>query len=114
MKQKKISFSVILSFIIFLTALIIKGNTKQYFQNSSFNPHPGLIPNKKVAENFATLILESLYGDKLKHEEPFSAKLENDSTWVVTGTRKEPTIGGVVIMKFNRSDCRVISIVHEK
>jgi hypothetical protein len=54
------------------------------------------------------------YGNKVMEFEPFEAKLIEDSIWEVRGTLDSGKKGGVPIIKIRKTDCVVISIIHEK
>lgn len=64
---------------------------------------------KKAKEKFITT-----YGMKVIEYEPFEAKLIDGLIWEVRGTLDFGKKGGVPIIKIRKTDCKVISIIHEK
>jgi hypothetical protein len=84
-------------------------------------PPNGYVPDEKTAVAVAEAVLSPVYGSKhIKHERPFKAAL-NNGVWRVSGTLncgKLPAgticVGGTAVVEIQKSDGRIISMVHHK
>lgn len=72
------------------------------------------VPDKKTAIKIAEAIWLPLYGKSIYTSKPFIAKLEKGNIWKVEGTLPENTLGGVPVIRFRKSDCKIISVSHGK
>ena len=54
------------------------------------------------------------FGDEIKDLKPFTAKMKNDSIWVIEGSLPEGFDGGVPYAEINANSCVIISISHSK
>jgi hypothetical protein len=102
---------------IILTPLlisIVSGNICHEKQIKNKAAFEGFVPNKAVARQIAEAILLPIYGDEILNQKPFEVSLLKDSIWVVTGIQKEVSIGGVVYMEIQKSDCKILKVTHGK
>lgn len=77
------------------------------------------VPDEKTAIAVGEALLKSKFGD-LEAYQPFTAKLEDNKVWVVKGTisiSKDSIVfkkGGVPYIKFQKNDCKVLTIYKTK
>lgn len=76
------------------------------------------VSSTQEAMNIAEKEWLKVYGQKIYDNKPFTAKLMNDSIWVVEGTFYQDSIfskrGGVPYAEINAIDCNVIKLTHGK
>ncbi|MFC0515737.1 NTF2 fold immunity protein [Mucilaginibacter angelicae] len=72
----------------------------------------GLVQDEEAAKKIAEAIWLQFYGDAIYDEKPFVATL-NGNIWTVTGTLHE-IHGGAAIIRFQKSDCKIITFAHGK
>jgi hypothetical protein len=78
------------------------------------NPHKdGYVPNKETAVKIAEAIWLPIYGSKIYNYTPFIAELKNDNIWIVRGTLKTEK-GGVPYIEIQKSDCKILKVIHGK
>ena len=75
-----------------------------------------IIPNEKIALKVSTEILQSVYGkDNIKDIKPFKVIFDSEyDVWVVSGTLKPNTVGGVPTIIMQKRDGKIIAITHTK
>lgn len=73
----------------------------------------GYVPDKTTAIKIAEAIWLPIYGNKIFNNKPFIADLRGDSVWVVQGTLKSGK-GGVPYIEIQKSDCKILKVIHEK
>jgi hypothetical protein len=87
-----------------------------FTQPKSYRSHPktdGYVPNEETAIKIAEAIWFPIYGEEIYDHKPFKAKLVNGTIWRVTGT-VHTELGGVPIAEIQKSDCRILKVIHEK
>ena len=85
------------------------------FQIQQKTPTKNYVPNDSTAKKIAEAILIPIYGkEQIEAEKPFKVKLVNDSIWVVEGTQKEISLGGVFYIEIQKSDCKILKVTHGK
>lgn len=86
------------------------------FINSTNQSDPlknGYVPNEATAIKIAEAIWLPIYGEEIYKHKPFKAVLLKNQIWRVTGT-VHTKIGGGPIAEIQKSDCKVLKIIHEK
>ncbi|MCB0539808.1 MAG: YbbC/YhhH family protein [Bacteroidetes bacterium] len=85
------------------------------FRIQQQTPTKNYVPNELTAKKIAEAILIPIYGEEqIEDEKPFKAKLVNDSIWVVEGTQKEVSLGGVFYIEIQKSNCTILKVTHGK
>lgn len=80
----------------------------------SYFPPQGFIPDEKTAIAVAEAVLFPVYGEgKIRSEEPFKATLKN-GVWRVEGTLPSGYLGGVAELQMNKSDGKILKMIHGK
>lgn len=77
-----------------------------------------VIPNAKIADQVATIVLESIYGNQILSQKPFIV-VEKNGVWHIDGRLPKPpkgsvVVGGVVHCEINKSDGAFKNIIHGK
>ena len=72
------------------------------------------VPDESTAIRVAEAIWLPIYGKSIYTKRPFTARLENDSIWVVEGTLEEDHHGGVPYIEIQKSDCKILMVTHGK
>ena len=73
-----------------------------------------VIPDKETAIKVAEVILKKRYGEKnIERQQPFEVYLKNN-VWIITGTLKDSSDGGVAYIEIQKLDCKVLKIIHWK
>lgn len=82
-------------------------------RSTSIPPKNGYVPDEQTAVKIAEAILMPIFGTELvTGERPFHGHLEGN-IWIIEGTL-HTELGGVAMVKIQRSDGRVVSVVHGK
>ena len=77
-----------------------------------YTPKEGIIPDEATAVSVAEAVLVPIYGKELvDSEKPFHAKLQKN-IWKVTGHMREGRKGGTAELYLQRSDGKVLRIIH--
>jgi hypothetical protein len=72
------------------------------------------VPDQQTAIRIAEAVLIPIYGSQdVADERPFKARLEGN-IWIIEGTTVKTPFGGVATVKLQRSDGRIISVIHGK
>ncbi|OYU92787.1 MAG: hypothetical protein CFE21_22800 [Bacteroidetes bacterium B1(2017)] len=77
-------------------------------------PKDGYVPNQETAIKIAEAIWTPLFGEKVLYFKPYEVTLKNDSIWVVEGTLKDDSKGGVPYIEINKKDCKILLVSHGK
>lgn len=109
MKKNKL-ISKILILILFLSVGACTGVRKS---KTSASPHGDLIPDEKTAITVAEAIWLPIFGKRIYEQKPFVAFLMDGKVWLVSGTLKTE-IGGVVSIKIQKSDGKILEVLHGK
>ena len=71
-----------------------------------------LVPDKATAVAIAEVVAVKIYGkDVIGRQRPLVAKKEGGN-WIVQGTMAQGRLGGVVLIKLQAKDCRVLRVTH--
>lgn len=74
----------------------------------------GYVPDEATAIKVAEAIWLPIYGNDIYDKQPFQAKLSNDSIWIVEGSLRPDELGGVPYAEIQKSDCKIIKVIHTK
>ncbi|HTL80576.1 MAG TPA: NTF2 fold immunity protein [Bacteroidia bacterium] len=113
--RKRIIISSVLLFAAAL--LVIFVSRKSQAKGIVYMPDAGVVPDSVTAVKVAESILIPIYGEStIKSELPLNAHLiENGTVWYVTGKDlPKDYFGGVVEIEIQKSDCKVLNIIHGK
>lgn len=101
--------------LLFISALFImtsacsKKNNETHWKRSD-----GYVPNAATAIKIAEAVLPNIYGEQVNDKKPFRATLVDGSIWVINGTLSSNLDGGVPHIEIQKSDGRIIKIIHGK
>jgi hypothetical protein len=77
-------------------------------------PKRGFVPDVQTAISIGIAVLIPIYGqDVIDAQKPFEATLIGD-VWVVTGTLKRHTPGGVAEIDISRKTGTILRVIHGK
>ncbi|MBN2007788.1 YbbC/YhhH family protein [candidate division KSB1 bacterium] len=101
--------------IIFITlSLSIFSVFLKSEDDKGIRPKDGFVPDKDTALKIAEVIWLPIYGKSIYDSKPFTAKLKNDSVWIVEGTLPDDWDGGVPYIEIQKSDCKILKVYHSK
>jgi len=69
--------------------------------------------DKESAIKIAEIILVKIYGEKVLKQKPWSVS-ENDNSFKIRGTTVHTQKGGVAEIIINKSDARILHVIHER
>lgn len=73
------------------------------------------MPDSKTAIKIAVAVWEPIYGEKhIAGEKPYTARLVNNSVWIVEGSLPKQYTGGVAIVEIAKEDGRILRVSHGK
>jgi hypothetical protein len=76
-------------------------------------PENGFVPDAATALKIAEAILVSIYGqDSFDGQKPYEVKLNENEVWEISGTLPEWTIGGVAYIEIQKSDSKILKVIH--
>jgi len=108
------------SIIIMLLSLCLLSGTSQPNYNDShkyYDRTKGLVPDKVTAVKIAEIILINIYGENIKKQKPFIVTLKDNNIWVIQGRWNSKDInlqGGVAYIEIQKSDCKILKVIHGK
>ena len=76
-----------------------------------FVPKEGFVPSEETAIKIAEAVWLPIYGDSLKDERPFHAKVVGE-IWHVEGSLPEGWLGGVAEAEISKVDGRILRVSH--
>jgi hypothetical protein len=89
-------------------------NCKNKELKSDWQSEDGYIPNKDSAIKMAEIVWLNVYGPNIINEKPFHAELKDGKIWVVSGTLKAGYDGGVASIEIQKSDGKILNVIHGK
>ena len=107
-------------------------NGQQNSINSGYIPPNGFVPNDTAAIKIAEAVWLPIYGEKIYSERPFVATLDTlNGIWTVRGSLPPSTLsidssvspsftmlelvnGGTAVIKLQKSDGKVLFVLHYK
>jgi hypothetical protein len=97
--------------LVLLFCLLVHGDAKPQSQTRSRNNY---VPDEQTAIKIAEAVLIPICGNQdVAGERPFQARLEGN-VWIIEGTTVKTPFGSVATVKLQRSDGRIISVIHGK
>lgn len=80
----------------------------------SITPRNGFVPDESTATKIGQAAAIAQYGEEtISHEMPFRARLYGD-TWLVIGTlHPQGALGGTAVIKINKTDGRIMFMMHQ-
>jgi hypothetical protein len=86
---------------------------KDYRDGYVYMPEDGFVPDDSTAIRIAEAVWLPLYGESIYDSQPFVARLEGDSVWIVEGTLPEEyMLGGTPYAEIRKSDAGIIRVTH--
>jgi hypothetical protein len=81
-----------------------------------WKPEDGYISNEASAIKVAEIVWLNVYGQEIKDEKPYIAKLKDGKIWVVEGTFNggKYAKGGVAYIEIQKSDGKILKVIHGK
>jgi len=77
--------------------------------NLSKRAKTNYVPDKATAMKIAEAIWFPIFRDTINNYKPFSIHLQGDTLWIVSGYRKELSLGGgQPFIELRKSDCQVL------
>jgi hypothetical protein len=76
-------------------------------------PKDGFVPDKITAIKIAIAVWVPVYGKIIYSEKPYSAELKN-GVWFVQGSLPEGSLGGVAEILIQKSDGKILKVIHGK
>ena len=76
-------------------------------------PKEGFVPDETTAIKIAEAVWLPIYGEHIKDEQPFRAKLIGD-VWYVEGSLPEHSFGGVAEAQIRKTDGSILRVSHGK
>lgn len=78
-------------------------------------PAKGYVPDEATAIRVAEAICVGMFGPSvLEKERPFTAKLEGQEVWIVTGSLPKGFDGGVAMVWISKTDGKILGVSHGK
>lgn len=74
----------------------------------------GYVPDSATAVQMAQIIFVRIYGEEVLKKKPFIATLKGGSIWVVNGSIEEGMDGGVPHIEIQKSDGKILKVIHGK
>lgn len=82
---------------------------------STWKMEDGYVPDAASASKIADVVLTNVYGaDVINEERPLKARLLNGKIWMVEGTFNKSGKGGVAYIQIQKSDGKVLKVMHGK
>jgi hypothetical protein len=103
----------IISAVLFLNEYDLCAQQKNKEKLIGYIPKNGFVPNKITAIRIAISVCLPIYGDAIYNEKPFDAVLKN-GIWIVEGSIPKGSIGGVVVIRLQKKDGKILSVIGGK
>jgi NTF2 fold immunity protein len=122
-KLISITFFVAFMIIMSYTNCKFSKNVDQKTYDISFKDSINCIPSSDTAIKIAKRELFNTYGESIFEKEPFTAELEDNKVWLVSGTAKVIkdkktnliiSHQGVPYIRLSAKDCKVLQVGHTK
>ena len=102
-----------LTLVLFAIASLLVG-CKPDVSQQKWDPGQGYVPDNATAVQIAQIIFVRVYGEKVLEKKPFAATLKNGTIWIVEGSLDKGIDGGVPHIEIQKSDGKIINLVHGK
>lgn len=107
----------ILTVLVFMGSLSCNTAKIDLPQKPNYFPSEGLISDEETAIKIAEIVWIKHYGESIKYQKPFIAKLEK-GIWHIEGNTeymlKNKMVGGVAYIEISQYDCQILNISHSK
>ena len=117
MKNKFFKKISLLLLLVCASAFFAQYNSSAQQQRKivvGYIPKNGFVPDKATALKIAIAIWLPIYGNEIYKEQPFNAVLK-DEVWTVSGSLpKGYNIGGVVMIRIQKKDGKILRVIHGK
>ena len=110
LKSGLVKVFLVLCLIVSFSIIFIKSKTEVNKANLEKTKY---VPDAKTAIDIAKTIWIPTYGKRVLDEKPFSATLQNDSVWLVTGTL-DAKDSATAYAEIQKKDGKILKIVHRK
>jgi len=100
---------IILIFSLLFTLSSISSSQYQA-QSQTHYECINIVPDSTTAKKISEILLVKRFGEFILKQKPFKVELKYDSIWVISGSKKINTPGGVAIIKINKCDGKVLEI----
>ncbi len=86
------------------------------YPDTNWKYEDGYVPNAGSAIKIAEIVWLNVYGEEIKDEKPFIAKLKDGKVWIVEGTFNGGMYakGGVAYIEIQKSDGKILKVIHGK
>jgi hypothetical protein len=111
--KKTYLFLCVISTVLFCNGYNIYAQQKSNDKILGYIPKDGFVPNKITAIRIAISVCLPIYGDAIYKEKPFDAVLKN-GIWIVEGSLPKGYIGGVAVIRIQKKDGKILSVIHGK
>ena len=105
------AFSILI-FLIGLGFLTSCHNPKR--NEIPWRQEDGYVSNENSAVKIAEVVWLNVYGPDIEVEKPFKVRLNKGQVWVVEGTLGENKLGGVAHIEIEKSDGKILKVIHGK
>ena len=112
MKHKITLNSFLLTLII--TSICLTSCHTHNEGNVEWKPEDGYISNETSAIKVAEVVWLNVYGPEIENDKPFKAKLKDGKIWIVEGTLDPNKLGGVPYIEIQKSDGKILKVIHGK
>jgi hypothetical protein len=112
-RKKKLVLAtlILVTTVVFGTSIKKPTDDKQILK--SYVPKDGFVPDKITAIKIAIAVWLPIYGKTIYKEKPYSAELKN-GVWFVQGSLPKGSVGGVAEIAIQKSDGKILGVIHGK
>ena len=108
---------IILVFILLISTVAFGGSNKKPVDDRDIRPgyvpKAGFVPDATTAIKIAEAVWLPVYGKSIYREKPFTARLKK-GVWYVEGSLPLQSVGGVAFIMIQKSDGKVLKVIHGK
>jgi len=97
----------------FILALLV-GCYNEKYPEVDWKPQDGYVSTEASAIKIAEAVWLNVYGPKIEGDKPFKAQLIKGKVWVVEGTFNSDGFGGVPYIEIQKSDGKILKVIHGK
>lgn len=99
--------------IILITMLLLT-SCQHSTEQREWDVSQGYVPDSTTAVQIAQILFVRVYGEKVLEKKPFVATLKNGNIWVVEGSIDKGVDGGVPHLEIQKSDGKIVYLIHGK
>lgn len=109
--MRQLALNILLYIIVLFCCVVCHNDPKP----STWKTEDGYVPDAVSAIKIGEVVLANVYGANIIDEErPFKARLLNGKVWMVEGAFNKSGKGGVAYIKIQKSDGKVLEVMHGK